>query len=107
MDALQKSQQIWDEGNRRRGKGQVSAHDGISKGEYMFDETEKAAHAMAVMLEKFKKQFGFRGYSNVQLPDSSHGASEDRSITQQGTAIPFHGVLFNTYDCNGSPGRIR
>ncbi|KAK4550762.1 hypothetical protein LTR36_000341 [Oleoguttula mirabilis] len=74
LEALQKSQQIWDDSSRRKDKSpQFSGRDENMKAEYMFDETEKAAHAMAVMLKKVKKQFGARGYSN--MPDAQANAS--------------------------------
>ncbi|KAK5129060.1 hypothetical protein LTR85_000393 [Meristemomyces frigidus] len=111
MDALQKSQQIWDEGSRRRGKvPQFSGRDENMKAEYMFDETEKAAHAMAVMLEKVKKQFGARGYSKSPVPGSLASDAPNRdmpgsiaSINQQKSARPFTGVV-STYEWSNMAG---
>jgi hypothetical protein len=56
MDALEKSQQIWsDASGRKRFQVQFTGKDELSKGEHMFDETEKASRAMAVMLERTKQ----------------------------------------------------
>lgn len=57
MDALEKSHQIWSETSGRKRKNmQFVASDGLEKGEHLFDETEKASRAMAVMLDKVKRQ---------------------------------------------------
>lgn len=56
MEALEKSQQIWsDASGRKKYEVQFTGKDTLSKGEHMFDETEKASRAMAVMIERVKK----------------------------------------------------
>jgi hypothetical protein len=57
MDALEKSQQIWsDASGRKKSSMQFTTADGMEKGEHLFDETDKASRAMAVMLDKVKRQ---------------------------------------------------
>ena len=56
MDALEKSQQIWsDASGRKNHQVQLTGKDDMSKGEHMFDETDKASRAMGVMLERTKR----------------------------------------------------
>ena len=60
MEALEKSHQIWTEASRQKRKGDyglVGNSEG-RKGEMIWDETDKAARAMGVMLEKVKGAFG-------------------------------------------------
>jgi len=63
MNALEKSQLIWADASRSKVSAglQFSGNGDKNKGEHMFDETERAARAMAVMLEKVRKQFGAKG----------------------------------------------
>ena len=56
MEALEKSQRIWSDASRRKNKKlQFQGKDSSQSGEHMFDETDKASRAMAVMLDKVKK----------------------------------------------------
>lgn len=72
MDALEKSQQIWsDASQRKRRPNQFVAKDEHARGEHMFDETEKASRAMAVMLEKVKARFPQQANALAQLQEDS------------------------------------
>ncbi|KAI7511985.1 hypothetical protein KC347_g2891 [Hortaea werneckii] len=69
MEALEQSQKIWSEAaaSKRRlnanGQGGTTfGRDPTKKSTSLFDDTEKAARALGLMLEKVKKQFGARGY---------------------------------------------
>ncbi len=61
MDALEKSQKIWDDASARKSNKSnkhlsMIAADNVENGEHLFDETEKASRAMGVMLDKVKRQ---------------------------------------------------
>lgn len=76
MDALERSQQIWSDASGRKKKNvQFVAKDGLEKGEHMFDETEKASRAMAVMLEKVKAHLAARA-ARSPTPAPANGASD-------------------------------
>ncbi|KAK3696142.1 hypothetical protein LTR37_018113 [Vermiconidia calcicola] len=83
MDALEKSHKIWSDASGRQRKAvQFTAKDGMEKGEHMFDETEKASRAMAVMLEKVKRQMGGIANATGQTPQAQvNGADAPTPIT--------------------------
>lgn len=102
MDALENSQRIWSASSGRKKKTvRFTASDAHSTGEHMFDETEKASRAMAVMLEKVKKQFGEQLASSrsprpavSDTADSNAGADVDIAEGQvQDNFTGFHGSL--------------
>ncbi|RMX87617.1 hypothetical protein D0869_02216 [Hortaea werneckii] len=69
MEALERSQKIWSEAAASKRKvdadgqgGTTFGRDPTKKSTSLFDDTEKAARALGLMLEKVKKQFGARGY---------------------------------------------
>ena len=115
MDALEKSQQIWsDASGRKRKQLQFTGKDELSKGEHMFDETDKASRAMAVMLEKVRTQMngptpqpqyentststtGLEGLSNARAAPSSQQAESLYS--------PLNGVIssYEWGDVSGVP----
>lgn len=57
MDALEKSQKIWSDTSRKKVPNSFNASGTHSKGEHMFDETEKASRAMAAMLRRVNQKF--------------------------------------------------
>ncbi|KAK4978767.1 hypothetical protein LTR42_001267 [Elasticomyces elasticus] len=61
IEALEKSHSIWTESSRRKGTNGFNGSNENRKGEQMFDETEKAARAMGVMIKKVRAQFGVSG----------------------------------------------
>jgi len=70
MDVLEKSHRIWsDASGRKRKHMQLVAADGMEKGEHLFDETEKASRAMAVMLDKVKRQTAETPQPPVEAPE--------------------------------------
>lgn len=72
MEALERSQQIWEHPGRERQQSSDSpGGDSNIGGNYMFEDTEKAAIAMGVMLRKVKQKFP------VQVPPDHH-PHEDR-----------------------------
>ncbi|KAI7070291.1 hypothetical protein KC317_g22309, partial [Hortaea werneckii] len=69
MEALERSQKIWSEAAASKTKvnadgqgGTTFGRDPTKRSTSLFDDTEKAARALGLMLEKVKKQFGARGY---------------------------------------------
>ena len=120
MDALEKSQKIWsDFSGRKKTVTQFTGKDDLAKGEHMFDETEKASRAMAVMLEKVKTQFGADSRTGLTPQPGANTPSPMAGILQQfglppansgeqvqGKRLPFNGVV-PTYDwgnMDGVPG---
>ena len=119
MDALEKSQQIWsDASGRKRKEVQFTGKDEMHKGEHMFDETEKAGRAMAVMLEKVKTHI-FAGQTSQpsagvssDAPTPMTGLMQELGIPQQvadatelprTTGSPFNGVV-STYQWGNMSG---
>ena len=118
MDALEKSQQIWSEASgRKKFQVQFTGKDSLSKGEHMFDETEKASRAMQVMIERVKKHLASitpEPPSNAASPmadvNGNVGGVSVNSIWQ-GEVSPdtaFNGVLSNYQwgDLGGVPDMV-
>lgn len=112
MDALEKSQQIWsDASGRKRYQVQLTGKDDMSKGEHMFDETEKASRAMAVMLERTKRHLAkVTPEPNSVAASPMAGLNDDSQfppnpLWQDDYSKPadFHGVISN-YEWNGLDG---
>ena len=104
MDALEKSQQIWSDASGRKKKNvQFVGKDGLQKGEHMFDETEKASKAMAVMLEKVKTQLaGSTPQPSGDAPTPMTGLMQELGIPRgnpndrgENKDSPFNGVVAN------------
>lgn len=120
MDALEKSQKIWsDASGRKRKQVQFTGKDEHSKGEHMFDETEKASRAMAVMLDKVKARLAENPGREIEACDSYQASDAPTPMTvlmrelgiptnfeeqqaKQGGGQPFHGVV-STYQWDGVP----
>lgn len=124
MDALEKSQKIWsDASGRKRKQVQFVGKDEKAKGEHMFDETEKASRAMAVMLEKVNARLAENPGRELEACHSYEQPSDaptpmtglmrelgipttsEGSAAQQGRRQPFNGVV-STYQWDGVPERI-
>lgn len=102
MDALENSQHIWsDASGRKRYQVQLTAKDNMTKGEHMFDETEKASRAMAVMLERTKKHLAkATPEPSSDAASPMNGVSEIPSLPpsstwQNGENATFNGVISN------------
>ncbi|KAF2172348.1 hypothetical protein M409DRAFT_17583 [Zasmidium cellare ATCC 36951] len=86
MDALEKSQKIWsDASKRKRRPNQFVAKDEHARGEHMFDETEKASRAMAVMLEKVKARFPQQANALAQFQEDT---PSQMAFTNEELGIP-------------------
>lgn len=81
MDALEKSQKIWSDASRRKRRpNQFVGKDEHARGDHMFDETDKASRAMAVMLQKVKARFPQQANALAQFqenPRSHMGSMND------------------------------
>ena len=118
MDALDRSQQIWsDASGRKKFQVQFTGKDSLSKGEHMFDETEKASRAMAVMIERVKKHLATitpEPPSNAATPMAGvngNAGSVPLNSTWQGEESPdtaFNGVISNYEwgDLGGVPDNV-
>lgn len=83
IQALEASQKIWaDTSSRKRRPTQFIGSDPHAGGEHMFNETEKASRAMAVMLEKVKARF-------PQQANSLSQTSEDPSPQSMPTTSDY------------------
>lgn len=121
MDALEKSQKIWsDASGRKRQQVQFTGRGEKAKGEHMFDETEKAARAMAVMLDKVKARLAENPGRELELCESYQAPTDaptpmtglmrelgiptnmDELHAQQARDRPFNGVV-STYQWDGAP----
>lgn len=92
MEALERSQQIWESSGRRKRSTRFQAQDANITSEHMFDETEKAAIAMGVMLRKVKQRFP------AQAPlDEQRDFSMSRSspFPPHNNTLPFGGIVSN------------
>nr|POE59043.1 transcription factor lepe [Quercus suber] len=88
MQALEQSQMIWSEASgRTKGDCGIRTTDAHTKGEHMFDETEKASHAMVVMIRKVKAKFGAAAMGGVskQGDPSQSNISNPMSTEQSHT----------------------
>lgn len=112
MEALERSQQIWSNASgRKRKQVQFTGKDELAKGEHMYDETEKAGRAMAVMVEKVKTQM--LGQTPQPSKDASTPMSDmmhdlgippgDSNPTTETTYRPFNGVV-STYEWGDMAG---
>lgn len=112
MEALEKSQHIWSDASARKKKNvQFVGKDQLSKGEHMFDETEKASKAMAVMLEKVKTHLA----NSTPQPEDDEPTPMTRFMEElgnpsegfrdppQGLGSPFTGVV-STYQWGNMAG---
>ena len=104
MDSIEKSQQIWsDASGRKRFQVQFTGKDELSKGEHMFDETEKASRAMAVMLERTKQHLvratpeptGDAASPMAGLSDASSLPPNSTWQGEQNESATFNGVISN------------
>jgi len=104
IEALEKSQRIWMESARSRTCGFV-ASSANGKGEQMFDETERAARAMGIMVQKVRAQFGARGLVGAGEGESADGESREggRKGKEVEAGTPFIGVV-STYDWGSMVG---
>ncbi|KAK0288058.1 hypothetical protein LTR35_003532 [Friedmanniomyces endolithicus] len=104
IEALEKSQRIWMESARSRTCGFV-ASSANGKGEQMFDETERAARAMGIMVQKVRAQFGARGVVGAGEGESEGGESREggRKGKELEVGTPFMGVVSN-YDWGSMAG---
>ncbi|KAK5174875.1 uncharacterized protein LTR77_000011 [Saxophila tyrrhenica] len=104
MDALEKSHRIWSDASGRKKKHmQLTTADGMEKGEHLFDETEKASRAMAVMLEKVKRQMAETPQPSSTEPSTSTSQMEVLDVpsvpgyvytdTQQLQETGFNGLV--------------
>ena len=112
VEALEKSQHIWsDASGRKRKNMQFVAKDEMQKGEHMFDETEKASRAMAVMLDRVKTQLlGSTpqpdGEAATPMTDLMNGVSFPPANPEEqlGRSLsPFNGVI-STYEWGNVDG---
>ncbi|KAK0939577.1 hypothetical protein LTR29_008826 [Friedmanniomyces endolithicus] len=104
IEALEKSQRIWMESARSRTCGFV-ASSANGKGEQMFDETERAARAMGIMVQKVRAQFGAREVVGAGEGESEGGESREggRKGKELEVGTPFMGVVSN-YDWGSMAG---
>jgi hypothetical protein len=117
LDALEKSQKIWEAASKRKHvlRQTGSSFQGSNtntKGEHMFDETEKAARAMAVMLEKVRARQGRprvppmtdteTGHLRVD-PNRAQGDESRFSEFVGGQGAPFMGLVSMHEWSDGSP----
>ena len=131
MDALEKSQKIWsDASGRKRKQVQFTGQGEKAKGEHMFDETEKASRAMAVMLEKVKARLAENPGREIEGTSCGAGSATARGgedaptpmtglmrelgiptnfaeaeSQRSGAREPFNGMV-STYQWDGAPERI-
>ncbi|KAK3071401.1 hypothetical protein LTR53_008713 [Teratosphaeriaceae sp. CCFEE 6253] len=109
IEALEKSQAIWADSTRRKRTNSFNAASENRKSEQMFDETEKAARAMAIMIEKVRAQFGSglpaRSADGMLLPEYWAEADPQGSKKTPGAEArsPFNGVV-STYDWGDMSG---
>jgi hypothetical protein len=95
MDALERSQQIWsDASGRKKFQVQFTGKDSLSKGEHMFDETEKASRAMAVMIERIKKHL-----ASITPEPPSNATSPMAGVNGNVGSVPLN----STWQGEGSP----
>ena len=117
VEALEKSQQIWsDASGRKRKNVQFVCKDGLQKGEHMFDETEKASRAMAVMLDKVKRHLisstpqpsGIAPTPMTGLLQELGMMPESASVQDESRESPFNGVISNYQwgNMEGVPGSL-
>ncbi|KAI7030149.1 hypothetical protein KC362_g10123 [Hortaea werneckii] len=104
MEALERSQKIWSEAAASKTKvnadgqgGTTFGRDPTKKSTSLFDDTEKAARALGLMLEKVKKQFGARGYrQGEQMASDCVGgigpALRDHEAAQRSRVSAFAGA---------------
>lgn len=104
MEALERSQKIWSEAAASKTKvnadgqgGTTFGRDPTKRSTSLFDDTEKAARALGLMLEKVKKQFGARGYrQGEQMVSGCVGgigpALRDHEAAQRSRLSGFAGV---------------
>ncbi|KAI7280054.1 hypothetical protein KC345_g5006 [Hortaea werneckii] len=104
LEALERSQKIWSEAAAPKTKvnadgqgGTTFGRDPTKKSTSLFDDTEKAARALGLMLEKVKKQFGARGYrQGEQMASGCVGgigpAIRDHEAAQRSRLSGFAGV---------------
>ena len=81
MEALEKSQKIWSDASNARYSKRNYLND-RHKADDIFDETDKAARAMSVMLKRVKQQFGSQSHStsgSCGLTPAS-GTSNEQSV---------------------------
>ncbi|TKA81865.1 hypothetical protein B0A55_01583 [Friedmanniomyces simplex] len=109
IEALEKSQRIWTESTRRKKTSSFNAADENLRGEQMFDETEKAARAMGVMIGKVRARFGVRGsaraWDGELAPEYWGEAALEGNKKGKGVEgrTPFNGVV-STYDWGSMVG---
>ena len=123
MDVLDQSQKIWSSNSGGQRKPEFNSGEGQTS-EHMFDETEKASRAMAVMLERVKARFPSQKQNDVVLADWNnvgvdHEILESAGITTAGIGeksgngvlgvksgntprTPFNGAIAN-FDWSGVP----
>lgn len=83
MEALEKSQKIWsDASGREKLPVQLIGTGDKTKAEHLYNETEKASRAMAVMVEKVKK------FSRDLAADAPEGPAPAHLPCQSTTEIP-------------------
>lgn len=92
MEALERSQQIWESSGRKRRFSRFQGQDTNSNGEVLFDETEKAAIAMRVMLKKVKQRFPTAASQDAERQAAMMALP--RPFGQSST-LPFGGIVSN------------
>lgn len=104
IEVLERSQQIWEStGEERRRSHSQSQRPNSAAGTYFFDETEKAAIAMRVMLNKVRQRFPEQKFA---LSGGRQTDDVRASPAVATSTMPFGGIVSNhTWD-NAPPADL-
>ena len=115
IDALEKSQKIWEQGptapcvviGSRMQPGPEPAAIGCSQSK-LNSETEQASKAMAVMLDRVRKHFAGRmgGDGSCGVSSSAAQATEPTKAAHS-TNVPFQGVVSNVAWSDNMPNQLQ